>query len=121
MILAVFLSIALIKSGRGRLFFVPVIILILVILYDRAVYKYLFEKQKVLGALILPDGVRRQKLFGEKETISYLDLRQEISEGCMKFGKEGILLGKGKNKLVFYYEVASTKAQKHIRECYLTL
>jgi len=89
-----------------------------IILYYFVIREIWLKYVKDLGT-DLQVGMAVKKLpFGRERSILYSVLEEEIKAGYMKYGDYGIEIGKGKNKLVFHYEVGSTKKQKHIAETY---
>ena len=94
------------------------IIVLFVIFYNTVFFDKIMKKKKMLGFFLRPDGVTGNDYFGRSKRISYIDLRQDILNGHMKYEETGITVGNGRNKMVFHYEIGDSKAQKHVQECY---
>lgn len=97
------------------------ILSVLVVLYQMLAAGWIKNRKKLLGTWLQPDGAVKQNLFGIERKISYYDLEQEIAGGHMRYGDTGIRVGKGRNRLVFHYEIGDSSAQKHVEECYREL
>lgn len=89
-----------------------------IILYYFVIREFWLKYVKDLGT-DLQVGMAVKKLpFGRERSIPYSVLEEEIKAGHMKYGDYGIEIGKGKNKLVFHYEVGSARKQAHIAKTY---
>lgn len=79
------------------------------------------KKREKYGMNLSYEGVQRITGHGMEETISYQVYEEAVKAGQYHYDKTGLVIGKGKNKLVFHYEIGNAKAQENIRECYKVL
>lgn len=77
--------------------------------------------KKRCGYYFKADKIERVTWYKTRKIITYDALKADIEAGCMRYGRTGIEVGKGKRKIEFAYEIYEPKKQKQVRQCYMTL
>lgn len=94
--------------------------LVFVFYYCR-VHPPIMNKKKLCGTTFYKDSAEKKDFSGNKTSIAYSEIEQEILAGNMRYGHTGMQIGKGRNRLTFHYEIGDVKAQQHVEQCYNVL
>lgn len=96
-------------------------IIIILLFYYFGIKKPVMNRRKKCGARLEEYNIVKTTFFGEKPPISYSCIEHAVSSGDFHYGKTGLRIGHGAEKLVFHYEIGDSKAQKHMEECHAML
>ena len=78
----------------------------------------LLEKKKMLGSELEETYVLCRTSRRKPVQVSYTQYAQEIRQGKLYYGRDGIVVGNREHRLVFPYEIGGITAQKHVKSCY---
>lgn len=79
--------------------------------------KFITKRKEEKGFWLKEDGIVQTGMF-KRNFISYAEYDEAVRNGQYFYETEGLRIGKGSRKLVFFYEIGNKSAQEDILACY---